>query len=155
MVTGYISYILFRSPKNLARTKAPLKALNIEQHQSFIGTMTSTQAKKALMEHGKINCYLTRYSKSRKEYTLSVKHRGKVYHFGINSAQSVFEIKGGGKRFRNGFDMLEYYQQYPVNINVGNIGEPITSVPECKVSSMYVSFIMQWMNTNSYMQYTL
>lgn len=107
------------------------KVKNIDQHPSYCGTITGVEAEKLLLQHGR-NCYLTRYSKSRKKHTLSVQREGRVYHFSINISgkeKCVYEIKGSGKSFRSGFEMLEFYQRNPVSIAVNGIGEPLKLAP--------------------------
>lgn len=40
----------------------------------------------------------------------------------------MYEVKGSERQFENGFKLLEYYQNNPINYSIDKIGEPVNPV---------------------------
>lgn len=110
----------------------------IMRHPSFHGDLTGFKAEEKLQEHD-VNCYLTRYSESRKKYSLSVARNGKYAHFDlIISEFDEYEIDGTGMQSKDIFALLAYYYEAPLSPSVDGIGPPLSKnyhdpFPEVKI----------------------
>ena len=112
----------------------PLKG--ISDHPSYHGAITWAKAELKLKDHGG-NCYLTRHSKDRKVYVISVMREGAddeediFQHLNLiitDDTYCAYEIEGAGIQFNNIFELLCFYQEAPVNHKISSIGECV----ECK-----------------------
>lgn len=100
--------------------------------ESFHGPLNKTESEAKLKEHGG-DCFLTRYSKAKKAYQLSVINRGKKrstakieeYHIIFNDEDCEFQIQGKEEVFDSIDDLLEFYQKTPISQTTASIGEPL------------------------------
>lgn len=106
-------------------------AWGITSHPSYHGEMTSTDAK-AILRGQRRDCYLTRRSKTRGVFALSVARRKTdetllIESFDINitrqDGSTACEIKGTENEFTEISEMLNYYQTRPINREIDGIGE--------------------------------
>lgn len=103
----------------------------LSTHPSYHGTMDRDSADTKLREQDS-SCYLTRYSRTRKVYVLSVIKRkrlsdsGMVKHFKLKIEKqrdrASFEIHGAQRKFNCIAKMLDFYQQTHLNHDIGTIG---------------------------------
>lgn len=107
----------------------------MNRHPSFHGRITRVDATKLLFEKSK-DCYLTRYSDYHKTCVISVLKTSEdgelLQHFKLNitihNGEHKYEVTGTQKKFGSIFTLLEFYQQYPVNHKIRNIGECLKCV---------------------------
>lgn len=103
--------------------------LGISCHASYHGPMNKLSAESKLKEQDD-SCYLTRYSKTRKVYVLSIMNKNKksgsrkIKHFRLKIEQrgdhTVFEIHGAQKEFQNLPELLKYHQKNGVSRETGS-----------------------------------
>lgn len=115
------------------------KLEEIHKHTSYHGVMTKIDAEAKLRQHNGCNqCYLTRYSYRKKVFRLSVMWRKDrsdtepmFKHFKLNivkqDGEKRYEIEGTQKNFTDIVELLKYYQEYPISLEVYSIGDPIES----------------------------
>lgn len=120
------------------------KLKDIHKHASYHGVMTKADAKKKLAQHSGIcrHCYLTRYSKSRKVFRLSVmrtkdgRYQPQITmffeHFTLKivkegNHKNRYEIKGTQAPFSDIIKLLKYYQEHPISLTFSTIGIPVES----------------------------
>ncbi len=88
--------------------------------------MTGADAELKLQEQGG-NCYLTRYSEARQEYSLTVARNGVYAHFDLTIAPSgehnVYEIDGSEMQSKDIFSLLNYYKNTPLSHRIDGIGD--------------------------------
>ena len=104
----------------------------LSTHPSYHGTMDRISAETKLREQDG-SCYITRYSRTRKVYVLSVIKRkrpsssGTVKHFKLKiekqKDRASFEIHGAQRKFNSIAKMLDFYQQTHLNHDIGTIGK--------------------------------
>lgn len=104
---------------------------------SYHGAIKGVEAEKRLKERGG-NCCLTRFSKARSVYVLSV-YRGddenpQFAHFDILIhvgdgiwEETEYEIVGTEQRFRCIYEMLDYYYEVPLNHQINGVGDVMSS----------------------------
>ncbi len=75
--------------------------------------MTGADAELKLQEQGG-NCYLTRYSETRQEYSLTVVRNGVFGHFDliitVSGEYNIYEIDGSEMQSKDIFSLLKYYK---------------------------------------------
>lgn len=107
----------------------------INNHPSFHGYMDGDVAETKLLEQNH-SCYLTRYSVSREDHTLSVlrkKEEESVFqNFSIIIRKEeeerkcvTFEISGSEEWFKDIDEMLAFYKRNPLNHSIDAIGEEV------------------------------
>ncbi len=99
---------------------------------SFHGIMTGREAELILEKHGSEKCYLTHYDATSKVYFLSVKTKTDVYmHFVIDITrhqnETQHELRGSDKEFDSISELLNFYENKPVNLEVDCIGDAVQS----------------------------
>lgn len=107
----------------------------MRQHPSYHGNMTGTEAELRLEQHSR-NGYLTRYSKYKKLFKLSVIRKVKeddfiITHFTLiitrkgSSLVCSYKLEGTRKTFTNVSELLEYYKNTPLTHEIDGIGDCI------------------------------
>ena len=100
-------------------------------HQSYHLTITSNEAERRLKKSGN-HCYLTRYSEGNKCYILSVyqkrPYQMKHYRLVFNQQGRIktYHIDGKEKDFNSLDNMLNYYENHPIDHGLMNIGRQVT-----------------------------
>lgn len=112
-----------------AKEKYGATCTDISSHPSYHGDITGSEAKEKLMEHG-ATCYLTRYSRVREDYILSVLTNTRsedeltIHNFTISIEGHRYEIDGTEYPFDSIHDLLKFYEHTPVSHKVSHIGAP-------------------------------
>jgi hypothetical protein len=98
-------------------------ATSIEEHPSFHGTISMKKAKSKLKKEGK-NCHLTWYNEKGKMYILSVCWNGSVKHYElvVNCQEKKYEIKGTKRSYKDFYQLLNFYRNFPLNSKIKGIG---------------------------------
>jgi len=123
-------------------------------HPSYHGNITGTEAELKLEENDS-NSYITRYSKFKKLFKLTVmkKYGGKniIIHFTLDvrldrQGNYVYQIEGTDQVFTDPFKMLKHYQIHPINSIVDSIGEclepgVITTSPRKAANYRYTNLV--------------
>lgn len=105
----------------------------IENHPSYHGVMTGTEAELRLEQHGR-NAYLTRYTKLKKLHKLSVVRRTAeddliIQHFtlcalrDVENGTCVYKIDGSERYFSDIDELLSFYKDHRLTPEVDGIGE--------------------------------
>lgn len=102
--------------------------------------MNVDEAEALLKEENVECCYLTRYSESREEHTLSVLRRREdediFQNFDIVIEQdrdsTSYEISGSEKKFSTIVELLDFYKDNPLNHSIDGIGDEIKSTTASK-----------------------
>lgn len=110
----------------------------ISSHPSYHGAINKEKAEQALSKRGG-NCYLTRYSQTRDQYTLSVcRKKGTEWvfqNFDIiitnDDGHVAYEISGTEEKFTSIIKMLDFYKEFPLNHYVDSIGEELLKENKC------------------------
>ncbi len=123
--------------RSITEVVATWKLKKISDHRSYHGKMTGREATKILKQHGG-TCYLTRYSRAKDKYVLSVLQREvdseefivKSYKLNIfkqrnNHKRTITEIDGTEEQFDSIFDLLSFYERNPVDHDIHGIGTMI------------------------------
>ena len=97
---------------------------NIEDHSGYYDT-TIKNAEFVLQNEGE-NCHLLRYNQKEQKYILSVVWNGHIKHFhlitSIIHANSMYEIEGAGRKFKDVHKLLKFYKTYPLDKCIQGIG---------------------------------
>ena len=107
-----------------------VKETNImEEHESYHEGITGAEAERRL-KRLRMNSYLTRYSKKRKTYVLTVYKlqapEDVITHFKIDIKNGKYNINGKTKTFNDIRKLLEYYERNRLDPAVSTIGEKHT-----------------------------
>lgn len=108
------------------------KLNGIVEHPSYHGTMRTKEAEIKLRQHGG-DCYLTRFSKSKNVYVLTVfKSEEELCQnfqidFKVKNDYNMYEILGTQKEFDDFFVLLDFYKSFPLSHNISTIGEILTT----------------------------
>lgn len=113
---------------------ATWKIKEIITHPSYHGVISGSKAEAKLRQQDKV-CYLTRYSESNKEFTLSVlgskDDEWIIQNFKISikneKGHSVYEIPGTEVKFDDIVSLLNYYKDNPLNQFIDCIGNEVVS----------------------------
>lgn len=108
--------------------------IGADELPSFHGTMSGYEAEARLREQESNCCYLTRYSESREELTLSVMRRKDddyiFQNFDIvgepEESPTSYEIFGTDEKFDSIVNLLDFYKENPLNHNIDSIGDAIS-----------------------------
>ena len=116
---------------------ASWKIEGISKHPSYHGVVNSTKAMQRLKSFGG-NCYLTRYSEERKEFTLSVYKPKEEDHEGKETESELFknfnifitkqedeisyEVSGTDKTFKSIAELLNHYKGSHLTPHIQSIG---------------------------------
>ena len=109
---------------------SPKVKCGITEHPSYRGPISGETAQQKLKEAGK-DCYLIRYSAARDKYILTVARKGGdsetlFQHFAIQVTakfhQNEYEVEGAEKKFDDMVELLEFYQNNPLNHDIDSIG---------------------------------
>ena len=101
------------------------------EHESYHKTITGEEAEERLRQHGG-HCYLTRYSRMKECYVLSVFEHQKPLNPEIDHFEIVVEsdgkhrINGKSMAFNSIHQLLEYYEQNRINPAFKSIGTMYT-----------------------------
>ena len=102
------------------------------EHPSYHGPMTGADAESRLQEHGG-NYYLTRYSRARDQYSLTVARNGVCAHFDLiithSGIYNEYEIDGSEMQSKDIFSLLDYYKSNPLSHTINGIGDFLQSDP--------------------------
>lgn len=101
---------------------------------SFHGALNAEEAKIRLVNQDNHCSYLTRYSESMEKHVLSVLIQKEDkdedvfqnFHIKVEHNQvgdTTFEIDGTGKKHDSIEELLQYYQDHPLNYTIEKIGE--------------------------------
>ena len=98
----------------------------MEKHSSYHGSITGDEAIRRLKYSGHPHCYLTRFSKERQKYMLTVymhAYEDVVENFVLNIMHEKCEIEGKSKAFKNIQSLLKYYEAEEINPSLERIGQ--------------------------------
>ena len=98
------------------------KIQGIGTHPSFHGVMTAEEAEKVLKKHS-ATCFLTRYSKDKSCFRLSVITKKVIQHFSILMEERIYEVKGAEMKFDDIHELLSFYENTPLTFEVMGIGK--------------------------------
>ena len=107
----------------------------MKDHCSYHGELSGEEAAKRLLRNKHESCYLTRYSKNKKCYMLSVRSaqitQGTIAHLKmkIDNKKEVYELESTRKTFPSMDELLTYYETNPLNEKIRRIGQPCM-IPE-------------------------
>jgi hypothetical protein len=118
------------------------KIRQISRHSSFHGAISQDTAEYKLKKR-KSNTFLTRYSESSDQYTLSVRRKTEdkwvVKHYEIvitnENKETVFEIVGTGEKFHDITELLKFYKKNALDNHITAIGEAVVKEVEEEVLS--------------------
>ena len=83
------------------------------------------------------DCFLIRESQNRRgDFSLSLKHKGRVKHYRIDTKQGTrkrFELFGAKRSFLQLVDLVEYYTQHCISAE----GELLTAPCPVEVTNMH------------------
>ena len=115
---------------------------DVATQEGYVGVMTADKAEENLRRCSG-NCYLIRYSESKRSYILSVVRRDAehriphIQHYKLiitkedgKSRDSVYEIEGSEERFSDVTKLLKFYQSHPLTRSNRTIGKAYVKPPE-------------------------
>jgi hypothetical protein len=113
------------------------KIRQISRHSSFHGAMSQDTAESKLKKR-KSNTFLTRYSESSDQYTLSVRRKTEdkwiVKHYEIvitkENNKAMYEIVGTGDKFHDIAELLQFYKKNALDNHITAIGEAVAKEEE-------------------------
>lgn len=116
------------------------KMTGIKEHPSYHGPINGVEAETKLKEKGG-NHYLTRYSRARDHYCLTVARNGEYAHFDIiitssHDEQNVYEIDGSEMQSKSIFSLLEYYRINPLTHSIDSIGDFLQNDPSIPIEQL-------------------
>lgn len=116
----------YRSPKNYDG-KSMGEVIGLP---SFHGVIDGYEAERRLREQDSDCCFLTRYSETRDELTLSVLRRNDIFkNFAIigepQECPTKYEITESEEKFDHIADLLEFYKSHKLNQCISSIGDEL------------------------------
>lgn len=97
------------------------------EHGSYHGVIAAEEAEFRLQQSGIPHCYLTRYSKDKNIYVLSVYMKGRpnnvIEHYHIGKKDDMYQIEGKMEKFDSTEELLQHYIANRISPSVPNIGE--------------------------------
>ena len=97
------------------------------EHSSYHNAITGDEAIRRLRNSGLPHCYLTRYSKTKQKYVLTVYQKQRPEdveeHFPIAIRSGKHKIEGKIEEFENIGGMLKHYESKRINPSLPDIGQ--------------------------------
>ena len=118
-----------RRAESAAIVEGTEEAKTLAEHNGYHEAISGREAEGRLKKCGG-HCYLTRYSRIKLCYVLSVYEQRRqtksvLMHFQITiEGNGELKIRGKGKTFPTIQSLLEYYQENRIDPNLKNIGRP-------------------------------
>lgn len=128
-------HILYTCHRSLTKKKSGIAAWKfrkLSSHATYHGAIDTKGAESKLKKQDS-NCFLTRYSESRDQYTLSVRRRREgdwiFRDFDIiitkEKSRTVYEISGTEEKFDDITELLNFYQDKALDNHIDGIGAEV------------------------------